>query len=298
MEFRDFEYFIAAYELKSFTKAAGMLHLTQQGVSKTVAKLEKEFGTPLFIRERTSLRPTKFGDIFYEKARYLFEEYEKTMDTLKKSARETAELRIGFAANVMPALGVESFIMEFRQQHPAVDLKLSNWADYECEEALLGHKIDAAFSMGPFTSSRIRPALLVSESIHALVSAEHPYAEKETLTIEDLSGESLITIDSRSKGYAHLLSFFQEMKSHANIIFQSNDPITHLHMVEKQMGIALFPDHLKPVFEKNANVCILPITDIPRRDIFLIFEEQAFKSACVRQFIKFTTQFFENTLPP
>lgn len=297
MEIRVLEYFITAYESKSFTKAAKKLHLTQQGISKAVGGLEKEFGAPLFIREKMSLEPTEFGTIFYNKTKQLLDEYQNTIDSLRSIAREKSELRIGFGSNVMPALNAETIITDFKRQYPSVTLNILNLMDYECEEALLSHKIDVAFTMGPFSSSRITSFLLASEAIHALLSINHPLAARDSLTVEDLCHEPLITADSRSKGYARTLSLFQEKCSHINIIFQTNDPVVHLHMASKQMGISLFPNHLRPVFEQAANVRILPITDFPYRHIYLVSEPQALKSLNVKQFVKFTTQFFKNTPP-
>ena len=42
--------FITAAELESFSHAADQLYLTQPAVSKRVASLEEELGTPLFDR--------------------------------------------------------------------------------------------------------------------------------------------------------------------------------------------------------------------------------------------------------
>lgn len=296
MEIRSLEYFVVAYESKSFTKAAKELHLTQQGLSKAIAGLEKEFGTPLFIRKKMFLQPTEFGYILYDKAKHLLEEYQKTVEELKSITCKKSELHIGFASNVIPVLNAETLIVNFKKQYPSTELQIVNLMDYECEEALLTHKIDAAFSMGPFSSSKIKSTLLVSESIHALLPVNHPLAEKDFLTIQDLEDEPLIISDSRNKGYARVLSFLQKECRHVTIVFQTSDPITHLRMVSKQMSISLFPNHFKPLFEQTQDVCILPILDMPQRNIYFISESQALKLKYVQQFIKFTSQFYNTCL--
>ena len=148
MDIRSIEYVVTVYEKRNFTKSARALHLTQQGVSKAIAQVEREFGMPLFIREKSHLVPTEFGEIFYQQAKVLLGEYEKTMETLKQAARQKRELQIGFASNVVSALNAESLIVEFQKLYPDTPVDVHHMTDYECESALLDHKLDAAFSMG------------------------------------------------------------------------------------------------------------------------------------------------------
>lgn len=52
MDFKQLNYFIAVYKTASFTAAARQLHISQQGLSKSVHNLEKELELPLFFREK------------------------------------------------------------------------------------------------------------------------------------------------------------------------------------------------------------------------------------------------------
>ena len=56
----------------SFSQAAEKLHLTQPAISKRIAKLEQELGTPLLDRIGRHIKPTEAGAELLEKypARY------------------------------------------------------------------------------------------------------------------------------------------------------------------------------------------------------------------------------------
>lgn len=46
-------------------KAAESMHLTPAAVSHSLAKLEKEFGLPLFVRGRRSMELTQYGKMLF-----------------------------------------------------------------------------------------------------------------------------------------------------------------------------------------------------------------------------------------
>jgi DNA-binding transcriptional LysR family regulator len=61
VEFRQLEYFIVVAEEGTFTKGARRVRVAQSAVSATIQKLERELGTPLFVREAQSTSLTEAG---------------------------------------------------------------------------------------------------------------------------------------------------------------------------------------------------------------------------------------------
>ena len=62
---------VAVDDERSFSDAALMLGISQQAVSKRIAKLESSLGTRLFTRDRTTVTPTATGIRFLVHARAL-----------------------------------------------------------------------------------------------------------------------------------------------------------------------------------------------------------------------------------
>ncbi|MEL6183279.1 MAG: LysR family transcriptional regulator [Myxococcota bacterium] len=58
--------FCAAYEQGGFTEGARKLGLTPQSVSRAVARLEKQLGAPLFVRDTRGIEITPLGQTYYE----------------------------------------------------------------------------------------------------------------------------------------------------------------------------------------------------------------------------------------
>jgi len=83
MELKYIEIFCAVVELKSFSKAAQALHLTQPTISVHIKALEDEFSTKLLDRLGRTILPTTDGEILYR--------YAKEIVTLKENARRAME---------------------------------------------------------------------------------------------------------------------------------------------------------------------------------------------------------------
>lgn len=69
MELKQLEFFVAAYDCGSLSKAAIKLYTTQPNVSKVIKLLEKELENPLFERTNKGLKVTSYGQSIYEYAK-------------------------------------------------------------------------------------------------------------------------------------------------------------------------------------------------------------------------------------
>lgn len=58
MELRQIEFFLQLYKDRNITVASQNLYISQQGMSKSIANLEKEVGFPLFKRSVSGVKPT------------------------------------------------------------------------------------------------------------------------------------------------------------------------------------------------------------------------------------------------
>ena len=99
MDFKQLAAFVAVAELKSFSKAARRLYLSQPTVSAQIRNLEAELKAPLLARTTKSVRLTPVGQDFYEDARSILAIWTKMVRRhIEGSSRA---LRIG--ASTIPA---------------------------------------------------------------------------------------------------------------------------------------------------------------------------------------------------
>ena len=145
MNFDSLEYFSVLARERSFTRAAELLHITQQSLSSHIAGLERELNCPLVVR-RIPLELTFAGQTFLRYA----EELCRTQHAMQQefcdiSENQKGELRVGVAftrgRTVMPRL-----IAAFQREYPNVEITLVEDSNDALQKLLTDGDIDLAIA--------------------------------------------------------------------------------------------------------------------------------------------------------
>ena len=78
---RQLRHVLALCEHRNYRRAAEALSLTQSALSVSIRRLEEDYGVPLFVRGRTGVSATEFGEILARTAR-------QTLSTIDQARRE------------------------------------------------------------------------------------------------------------------------------------------------------------------------------------------------------------------
>ena len=105
MNLNQLEYFCAAVECGSITKAAKKLFVTQPAISGAIRELEKEFSVTLFSHTRSKLSLSADGERFYERAERLLREVE----TAKMQLHDLGGSRQPVSVGIPPLWGTTFF---------------------------------------------------------------------------------------------------------------------------------------------------------------------------------------------
>lgn len=111
-------------QLKSFSKAAEKLFISQPSLSATVKKLEKELGFKIFDRSKTPVALTPEGEIYYE---YLEETIKSETETLRriKTLKKpvTQKLSVG-GSNYISHILLPKICGKFADRFPDTEIRL------------------------------------------------------------------------------------------------------------------------------------------------------------------------------
>ncbi|PXX59637.1 DNA-binding transcriptional LysR family regulator [Nocardia tenerifensis] len=176
--------FVTVVDEGQFSHAATMLGITQQAVSKRIAKLESQLGVRLFDRGRAG-KPTAEGSRMLPFARSLLVAADETVASVRPELRP---LRIAVLGERQAA---SRSIRYYLDRHPAsnVEIVVSN-AFVTSRDALVSGRADGAFARpngGPRplpSGIRALPAYL--EPLHMLVGKDHPLAGRSAVTPADI----------------------------------------------------------------------------------------------------------------
>ncbi|MFD9688564.1 LysR family transcriptional regulator [Kitasatospora sp. NPDC059146] len=182
--------FTATAEELHFGRAAGRLGITQQGLSKRVARLEAALGVRLLERGARGVTLTAPGTRFLEPARRLLSQGERAVAAVAGAGRPLridvwghlyAPMRtLAQAVDAAPGLEVEPV--------PGRDLP-------SVAAAVLRGESDAGFgrvhALPGGTDAGLTHRLVRLEPVDALLSADHPLAGRDALAPTDLRGSVL-----------------------------------------------------------------------------------------------------------
>lgn len=83
MTITQIECFIEAARMKSLSKAAAKLFISQPTISRQIRALEKDLGFPLFERKNIGVRLTPMGEILFSEWKRMLQIHRSAVDKAK-----------------------------------------------------------------------------------------------------------------------------------------------------------------------------------------------------------------------
>lgn len=176
--------FVRVVERGGFTAASRTLGLSASTVTKTVARLEDELGTQLFTRTTRRLRPTDYGQEFYERCVTILSDLEDAEASLRRGSAVTrgrirAVLPLSFGrVTLVPELPI------FFERFPEITLELS-FSDGPVD--LIAEGYDLAVRTGYITDSRLTMRLLTRGAQVTVAAPRYLERHGEPQRPEDLT---------------------------------------------------------------------------------------------------------------
>lgn len=261
---RQLEIYLAVCRLRSYSRAADELALTQPAVSAQIRQLEQLVGEPLldYVGRRVYLTPA--GELLERAARELQQRLvavEMELAQLQGVMQGTLSIAIESSAQYfMPAV-----IADFCASHPAVDLQLEV---VNCARALrrIAEHRDELAVMGSVPEDRALAFIPFRENqLVALAAPDHPFAGRDSLSLLDFAGETLLV---REAGSGTRRIFAQHLQEQGVRSFRSRQ-LGSLEAVKAgvlaKLGVAVLPlDSCRSELEQQKLVS-LPVQGFPLR---------------------------------
>ena len=141
MTLAQLNYFCTACRLKSITKAAEQLYVTQPAITSAIRELEKEYQMVLLERKGRAISLTEEGKTFYKSAEALLEHARDLDRQLHDLAQQKRYVRLGLTKSVGSNTYTQYFAYGLRF-HPQIDVATHSGSSAELLEELRGHRLD------------------------------------------------------------------------------------------------------------------------------------------------------------
>jgi DNA-binding transcriptional LysR family regulator len=239
------------------TELSQLERLTQPGVSRALARLEDEVGTPLLYRSGRRLRLTRAGSVFRRHVDTMLHELDDGIAALAQAVDpEAGTVSLGFPLTLGTWL-VPDLLQRFRTDHPAISFELRQRRDELLAATSADDRAELDISTVRPTSAEWEWRQLLVEPLRLAVAAQHPLGGQPGVSLADVGGEALIAL----RGGSHLRVISDDLLAAAGVrpplAFEAPDVPTAYGLVAAGLGVAIVPEPKRP----DGTVRYLPIRD-------------------------------------
>lgn len=241
MDTRDLRCFRLVYEERSINKAAHALFITPQGLSRIIQKLENELQTQLFERTKNGTTPTESGHYLYTQSQELLYQLEDLKQKMHQLNHRQRTLRIGFACGALNVLPLNK-LSRLTDTDPDLLLQWEELENQEVAQNLTDNTLDAGFIIGTVSHRELTARTIYEGKMNALVYPGHPYYDRETLSIEDLRDQPLISLNQKYSSYHSLIQRCGDFGFTPNIVISTMESQLIYRFCQEKAGIGIDAD--------------------------------------------------------
>lgn len=198
---RQIRVLLTLLEVRSVTRAAEMLDLTQPYVSLVLRRLRETTGDPILVRSGSKLVRTERGEAMLAPLRSVLDGMEKLVAPRSGFDPATAAgvFRIA-SADCMEALLLPALLARLRQAAPGARVTVrAVEPSFDYAAALEQDELDVVICNWPRPPEHLKSAHLMTEDVVCLFAEDHPFAAKDRLTLDDYLGAEHLAPVARSR---------------------------------------------------------------------------------------------------
>ncbi len=296
MDLRHYEAFNKLCELKSFTKTAKALFISQPTISSYINSIENELGIKLFMGNKKSTGElTEAGQMFYQYSSQimsLVNESKKTMENYKKGL--SGSISIGFAPT-LTYYNVPNLLEKFNSKFPQVEIIL--FAELSPKIIQMVNSKEIQLGIIRDSSNTLAHPKLISKCIGVdnfvfTFSPKHRLNRLSKISLEDLINEPLIAYGKTTNFWPQIERLYNRLGRSPKIIMELHDIHSVKQMAKLGTGVTILPEIS---IQEELNQGLLIKADIPdyvpiKRYSLLIYQKDQIFSKQIQNFLSFLTE--------
>lgn len=298
MEFHQLEAFVAVAALRSFSRAAERLYLSQPTVSAHIKSLESEMGTLLFDRGKSDLTMTEAGKTLYRYARDILDLRTVALSEVQKGGgAEDAELTVA-ASSVPCQYLLPRAIAAFEQKHTGITVSLrqenSRQAchdvfEYHYPLGIVGEKVNLPrLVYQPLLRDELVLAIPNRDEYRELIS-------KKNIALSDITGYRLLFREpgsgTRSLFEDQLHARGISLTRYHITVFDNQETIKQA--VRQGLGLTVVSRYVVEDYETFGVIAVRPLDGLElTRDVYLVYHERRVLSPAAKSLLAFIQDYF------
>ena len=249
MTLTELRYIVTLAREKHFGHAAERCHVSQPTLSVAVRKLEDELGVPLFERSKNSIQVTEIGRRIVDQAQRVLDQAGVIQDLAEDGKNQlNSPLKVGAIYTIGPYL-FPHLLPELRREAPDMPLFIEEGYTGELRFKLRHSELDAIIVALPFEEPEVVTLPLYDEPFVVLMPSEHPLAECETISSDQLADQPLLLLgpghcfrDQVLESVPELVETINTRRTESGgIVTEGSSLETIRHMVASGLGVTVLP---------------------------------------------------------
>lgn len=211
MDMRRLEVFCRVVELRSFTKAAEALSLSQPTVSEHIRTMEENLQERLIDRLGREVLPTPAGKLFYQYARNIVQLRDEAVRALEQFRGNLTGTLILGASTIPGTYVLPKLIGSFKRLYPAIQITLRIWDTAEIVREVLEGTSEAGVIGSKWADRRLITEKIFSDELVLAVFPGHAWASRGIIEPQELMREPFIL---REQGSGTRMVMKQALEEH------------------------------------------------------------------------------------
>jgi DNA-binding transcriptional LysR family regulator len=198
MRLEQLEYLVAITRLGSFRRVGAENFISQPALSETMTNLERELGVKLLERRRSGVRISDDGRELLPHVTAVLEAVDQLRAAAGEQRRVSRMVRLG-TVNAATVPLTTPAIREFRETHRNTQVEVATLQQSEIHQGILEGRLDLGLVnllVGDDVSVEIESTELLRGRVVVCMRSDHPLANYDRITVDQLSSEPLIGMRS------------------------------------------------------------------------------------------------------
>ncbi len=289
MDFEQLRTFLEVSRLRSFSRAAEKLSVTQPAISAQIRSLETEVSARLFDRDGGKVTFTAAGRVFEPFAEHVLSCHAHigiTIAELHRSPRGEISISANEATSlyVLPAV-----FAAFKKQYTRVSLKIERADRARILEEVLNREVDFGVVSLPVKDARLTIERIHKDEVVLVTSPAHPLAGRESVTVAELLEHPLLMTKS-GRQRDQLDDFFRAEDVHPRVAMEVESSELLKRLIAAGLGMGFLPRAVVAGDAAAGTLHILKVEGLRvSRELALVFRKEKTLSRAAHAFLEIAT---------
>ncbi|TWT33494.1 Hydrogen peroxide-inducible genes activator [Posidoniimonas corsicana] len=272
--------FLRVAERGNITHASEELGVSQPTLSRSIQRLEEEFGQPLLERRTRSIALTDAGRLLESRAKQVLQILDDAKTQIADDG-QSGQLRIASIPTVAPYF-LPDFLRCFHNDYPDAMLVVQEDTTDKLVQRCKDGEIDLAVLALPISAKYLQTEPLFSEPLLLVTATDHPLATKAEVTLEDVEPCAFILLDEAHCLTENVVSFCRQRSIQPVAVERTSQLTTVQELVSLGHGVSMIPAMARRLDESPNRVYRTLAGEVPNRTIAMLWNPYRFESKLQR----------------